>query len=51
MSNIGDPIRVLLTIALIAVVYTETGWSTALCMALLAARAEILDYNSGRTWK
>ena len=48
---IGDYIRVALTLALIALVYMETGWATALCIFLIAARVEIQDINEGRTFR
>ena len=47
---IGDWIRIMLTLALVYLVYGETGWATALCVFLMAARAEILDANAGRTF-
>lgn len=46
----GDWIRIALTAALLYAVYGETGWATTLCLALIAARAEIWDYNAGRTF-
>jgi len=51
MSAIGDIVRIVLTLALLAGAYSETGWATTLCLFLIAARAEVLDYNAGRTWK
>ena len=48
MSALGHLLRWLLTLALLVGVYMETGWATALCLVLIAARFEILDYNAGR---
>ena len=50
-TKAGDVIRLLLTLVLVAVAYTETGWATGLCLLLIAARAEVQDFNEGRTWK
>ena len=47
MSRIGDAIRIVLTLILVGFVFTETGWATAFCILLIAARSEILDYNEG----
>lgn len=48
MIAIGHIIRIVLTLALLVGVYVETGWATALCLLLIAARFEVLDYNAGR---
>ncbi len=51
MSWIGDILRIVFTLALIVMVYGETGIFTAVCLLLMAARAEVLDYNAGRTFR
>ena len=47
----GDWIRIVLTLILIAIVDAQAGWATALCLFLIAARIEMQDYKAGRTFK
>ena len=51
MKNLGDYLRIMLTFALLALTYQETGWATTAALVLIVGRAEVLDFNTKRTWK
>lgn len=51
MKNIGDYVRILISVGLLYWSYQETGLVTCIIFFLLLTRAEVQDYRAGITFK
>lgn len=51
MNLATNLVRLGLSVGLVVLVWRETGWATSVALGLLVLRAELLDYQAGRTFR